>query len=50
MYDQSNWPKGARSFADDKMQLYDIGMASMHAMDCFALAELGRASKLILMR
>lgn len=25
------------------MQLYDIGMASMHTMDCFALAELGTA-------
>ena len=27
-------------FKDNKMQLYDVGMASMHAMDTAALAEL----------
>ena len=43
MYDASIWPKGGTSFANAKMQLYDIGMASMHTMDCFALAELGAA-------
>jgi putative isomerase len=40
MYDLPVWPKGGASFADDKMQLYDVGMASMHTMDCLALAEL----------
>ena len=31
------------TFANDKMQLYDVGMASMHAMDSAALAELAAA-------
>ena len=31
------------SFKDDKMQLYDVGMASMHAMDSAALAQLATA-------
>ena len=43
MYDAGNWGHGQSSFADDKMQLYDVGMASMHAMDCLALAELATA-------
>jgi len=30
-------------FADEKMQLYDVGMASMHAMDAAALATLASA-------
>lgn len=29
-------------FSNQKMQLYDVGMASMHTMDSAALAELGR--------
>ena len=35
-----NWPD---SFANGQMQLYDVGMASMHTMDSFALAELCEA-------
>ena len=30
-------------FKDGKMQLYDVGMASMHTMDSLALAQLARA-------
>jgi hypothetical protein len=30
-------------FRDGKMQLYDVGMASMHTMDSLALAELAAA-------
>ena len=30
-------------FKDEKMQLYDVGMASMHTMDSAALAQLARA-------
>ena len=38
MYD--DWPN---DFADGKMQLYDVGMASMHTMDSDALAMLAIA-------
>ena len=31
-------------FIDEKMQLYDVGMASMHAMDCDALVGLSAMS------
>ena len=37
MYD--DWPN---DFMDNKMQLYDVGMSSMHAMDTQALAQLAR--------
>jgi putative isomerase len=43
MYDSGNWNPSAAQFSDNKMQLYDVGMASMHTMDCFALAELAAA-------
>eukprot|EP01047_Picozoa_sp_COSAG01_P130548 COSAG01_NODE_60150_length_296_cov_0.786802_2_plen_49_part_01 len=35
MYDGGNWNPSAAQFSDNKMQLYDVGMASMHTMDCF---------------
>jgi hypothetical protein len=43
MYDDGNWGTGDSEFVNGCMQLYDIGMASMHTMDSDALAQLARA-------
>ena len=43
MYDDGTFGPNATDFADNKMQLYDVGMASMHTMDSRALATLASA-------